>query len=61
VASADAPSGARRARVLVRRWPESVRPELAEAGVRRRVELMYGGARERIVLPPAVAEVAFGR
>jgi len=54
-------SGAKHARVLVRRWAEDVRPELAEAGVRRLVETMYGGRRERIVLPPAVAEVAFGR
>ena len=48
-------------RVLVRRWPENVRAELAEADVRRLVETMYGGRRERIVLPPTVAEVAFGR
>jgi hypothetical protein len=54
-------SGSKHARVLVRRWPENVRPEVADAGVRRLVELMYGGRRERIVLPPAVAEVAFGR
>jgi hypothetical protein len=54
-------TGAKRAGVIVRRWPENVRVELAEAGVRRLVETMYGGARERIVLPPAVAEVAFGR
>jgi hypothetical protein len=47
-------------RVLVRRWPESVRPELADAGVRLLVRLMYDGRRERIVLPPAVATVAFG-
>jgi hypothetical protein len=53
-------SGSKYARVLVRRWPESVRPEVADAGVRRLVELMYGGQRERIVLPPAVAAVAFG-
>ena len=47
-------SGAKRARVLVRRWPDSVRPELARAGVDRLVETMYGGQRERIVVPPAV-------
>jgi hypothetical protein len=38
-----------------------VRVELAEAGVALLVATMYGGTRERIVLPPAVAEVAFGR
>jgi hypothetical protein len=48
-------SGAKRACVLVRRWPENVRPELADAGVRRLVELMYRGDRQRIQLPPAVA------
>ena len=53
-------TGAERARVIVRRWPENVRAELAEARVRRLMELMYDGARERIVLPPAVAVVAFG-
>ena len=53
-------SGSKRARVLVRRWPDNVRVELAEAGVERLVETMYDGQRERIVLPPAVAAVAFG-
>jgi len=42
------------------RWPENVRPELAAAGVERLVQTMYGGRRERIVLPPGVAAVAFG-
>jgi hypothetical protein len=53
-------SGSKRARVIVRRWPGNVRVELADAGVRLLVETMYGGQRERIVLPPAVAAVAFG-
>jgi hypothetical protein len=38
-----------------------VRVELAEAGVALLVGTMYSGRRERIVLPSAVAEVAFGR
>jgi hypothetical protein len=59
--SAAVLSGAKLARVLVRRWPESVSAELAEAGVERLVELMYDGHRERIQLPRAVAEVAFGQ
>jgi hypothetical protein len=53
-------SGSKRARVLVRRWPEDVRLDVAEAGVERLVQTMYGGRRERIVLPQAVAAVAFG-
>ncbi len=53
-------SGSKRARVLVRRWPDNVRVELADAGVRLLVETMYGGHPERIFLPPAVAAVAFG-
>jgi hypothetical protein len=53
-------SGSKRATVLVRRWPDNVRPALAEAGARLLVTTMYGGQRERIVLPPAVAAVAFG-
>lgn len=53
-------SGAKRATVLVRRWPDNVRGELADGGVCLLVETMYGGARERIVLPPAVSAVAFG-
>jgi hypothetical protein len=53
-------TGEKRARVVVRRWPEDVRLDVAEAGVRHLVEMMYGGQRERIVLPPAVAAVAFG-
>jgi hypothetical protein len=46
--------------MIVRRWPENVRVELADAGVRLLVGTMYGGRRERIVLPLAVAAVAFG-
>ena len=53
-------SGARRATVIVRRWPAEVRPELAEAGIARLVATMYGGQRDRIVLPAAVFAVAFG-
>ena len=53
-------SGSKRATVLVLRWPATVRLELAAAGIRLLVETMYGGRRERIVLPPAVAAVAFG-
>ena len=53
-------SGQKRARVIVRRWPDTVRGELADAGVGLLVATMYGGRRERIVLPPAVAAVAFG-
>jgi hypothetical protein len=53
-------SGSRRARVLVLRWPDTVQLALAEAGVARLVRTMYDGRRERIVLPPAVAAVAFG-
>ncbi len=53
-------TGSRRARVLVRRWPHNVQVELADAGVGLLVSTMYGGQRERIVLPAAVAEVAFG-
>jgi hypothetical protein len=37
-----------------------VRGELADAGAELLVATMYGGQRERIVLPPAVAAVAFG-
>ena len=46
--------------MLVRRWPDNVRVDLADAGVRLLVATMYGGRRERIVLPPAVAELALG-
>ena len=53
-------SGARRARVLVRRWPDKVNLDLADAGVRLLVETMYDGRRDRIVLPPAVFAVAYG-
>jgi hypothetical protein len=53
-------SGQKRATVLVRRWPDTVRVELADAGVELLVATMYGGRRERIVLPPGVAAVAFG-
>jgi hypothetical protein len=53
-------SGEKRATMIVRRWPENVRVELADAGVRLLVGTMYGGRRERIVLPLAVAAVAFG-
>ena len=46
--------------MLVRRRPENVRVDLAGAGVRLLVTTMYGGQRKRIVLPPAIAAVAFG-
>jgi hypothetical protein len=44
----------------VRRWPETVSQDVADPGVDQLVQLMYGGRRERIVLPLAVAAVAFG-
>jgi hypothetical protein len=53
-------TGEKRTRVVVRRWPDDVRLDVADAGVEHLVATMYGGARERIVLPPAVAAVAFG-
>ena len=53
-------SGSRRARVLVRRWPETVSQDVADAGVERLVELMYGGDRQRIVLPPVLWAVVAG-
>ncbi len=53
-------SGSNHARVLVRRWPEDVSLALATAGVALLVRTMYGGQRERIVLPRDVAAVAFG-
>ena len=46
--------------MLVRRWPDNVRVDLADAGVRLLVETMDGGRRDRIVLPPAAFAVAFG-
>lgn len=52
-------SGSKRATVLVRRWADDVRVDLADAGLRLLVTTMYRGQRERIV-PPAVAAVAFG-
>jgi hypothetical protein len=51
--------GARHARVIVRRWAADVDQQLADAGVEHLVRTMYGGRRERIVLPPAIAAVAF--
>jgi hypothetical protein len=38
----------------------ALKRELAVDGVKLLVQTMYGGRRERIVLPPAVAAVAFG-
>jgi hypothetical protein len=49
--------GQRRATVIVRRWSEKVDQHLADAGVARLVETMYGGDVQRIQLPPAVAEL----